>query len=341
MSTENGHSGADPGADDLPLDFDAWVELSARLLRLEQEERLDILEERKIAPEDWARCDEHYCLALTADVAQNRMDRAQRYGRACAAELERRKKAEAERAAEPIPTEEPKPTATPAEEAQAPASTPSAPAPLPPPIQTEAPAFQRAPDPIPAHMPPALAFQYTEAPIIERAPEVPAPVAAPARRDLNTTAQMDMASLLGTPSPLPFGDTPSAEFVAQASAPKQAPQTPDALGTTIALSSDAPQSPHVVPFIKQPGEPAAGGPPAQSVAVPQMQLQTYASLGAELAVYPEKAAEILPKYGVASEPIKAALDREWRARFAADPETLREWHKLFSEFREWLLKQPK
>jgi hypothetical protein len=338
MSTENGDSGTNAGAGELPLDFNGWMDLSARLLRLEQEERLDILEKRNIAPEDWSRCDEHYCLALTADIAENRMDRAERYGRACAAELERRKKGDADRPAEPTATGEPKATAAPVGEAQTPAPTPSAPAPL----QTEAPILQRAPETIPMHMPPAPAFRYTQAPIIERGPEgLAAPVAARPRVDLTTTAPIDMGSLLRAASALPFGDTPSPEFVAQVSAPKEVPQRLDALGATITLSAGVASGSQAVPFVKQPAEPTAGGPPAQSIAVPQMRLQTYASLGAELAVYPEKAAQILPKYGVVSEQVKAALDQEWRARFAASPETLREWHKLFSEFREWLLKQPK
>jgi hypothetical protein len=330
MTTENGDSGTDAG--ELPLDFDAWVELSARLLRLEQEERLDILEKRNIAPEDWSRCDEHYCLALTADIAENRMDRAQRYGQACAAELERRKKGDADRPAEPTVTGELNATAAPVEEAR----TPSAPAPP----QIEAPIFQRASEAIPAHTPPAPAFRYTEAPIIERGPD-PAPVAARPRVDLNTTAPLDMGALLSSAPPLPFVDRPSAEFVAQASAPKQVPQSLDALGTTSPISADVARGSLGVPFVKRPAEPTAGGPPAQSIAVPQMQLETYASLGAELSVYPEKAAQILPRYGVADERVRAALEHEWRARFAAHPETLREWHKLFSEFREWLLKQPK
>ena len=340
MSTENGDSGTNAGACELLLDFDGWMKLSARLLRLEQEERLDILEKRNIAPEDWSRCDEHYCLALTADIAENRMDRAERYGRACAAELERRKKGDADSLAEPTAAEEPKATAVPVEEAQAHAPVPSAPAPL----QTEAPIFQRAPEAILAHTPPAPAFRYTEAPIIEKGPEgLVAPAAARPRVDLATTAPIDVSSLLSAAAPLPFGDTPSAEFVAKvsASAPKEVPQTLHALGTTITVSANPAPAAQAVPFVKQPAEPTPGGPPAQSIAVPQMRLQTYASLGAELSVYPEKAAQILPKYGVASEQVKAALDQEWRARFAANPETLREWHKLFGEFREWLLKQPK
>src|SRR5258706_10860453 len=75
----------------LALAFEGWADLSARLMGLGQEERLDILDAREVDVEDWTRCDEHYCLALAGDVARGVMDRAKIYGLKCATEIERRK----------------------------------------------------------------------------------------------------------------------------------------------------------------------------------------------------------------------------------------------------------
>jgi len=131
----------------LPLDFEAWAELSARLLQLEQAARLDVLDERGIDVADWTRWDEHHCLALASDIAAGRMDRAKNYGQRCAAELERRRR-------EPAPA----PESTDAKGLEPQAEHHAEPTTAAPPL-IEAASFQKAPPvmPTPQKAPPFLA----------------------------------------------------------------------------------------------------------------------------------------------------------------------------------------
>jgi hypothetical protein len=175
----------------------------------------------------------------------------------------------------------------------------------------------------------------------------------------------------GASKPLPFGDTPSAEFVAAATAPKPPPST--AVGGTIGADDDlASQVRAALPFAKHDG----GGPqptaaalgetravdaavvaqaaaalpfPAQAAGVakpstpsfPRLPLQTYASLCVDLALFPGRAADVLKKYGVKDEEARRALDQDWHARFAAHPDTRTEWAQACATYRDWLLRQPR
>ncbi|WP_437931707.1 hypothetical protein WMF37_21430 [Sorangium sp. So ce291] len=89
-----------PDAVHLPLDFEAWSELSARLLGRDVDARLDLLAEAELEPVDWNRCDMHWSLALAQDIAAGRLDRAQRHGGRCATELAQRRRPDA--AAQPV-----------------------------------------------------------------------------------------------------------------------------------------------------------------------------------------------------------------------------------------------
>lgn len=75
---------------EVPLDFDAWADLSAKLLQRDRDSRLDILEEREIGTDTWTACEKHWTLYLAAELSAGRMDQARAYGLKCAAELERR-----------------------------------------------------------------------------------------------------------------------------------------------------------------------------------------------------------------------------------------------------------
>ncbi|WP_437311236.1 hypothetical protein [Sorangium sp. So ce388] len=93
-----------PDAVHIPLDFEAWSELSARLLERDMDARLDLLAEAELEPVDWNRCDMHWSLALAQDIAAGRLDRAQRHGGRCATELaQRRRAATAAQRASPAP----------------------------------------------------------------------------------------------------------------------------------------------------------------------------------------------------------------------------------------------
>src|SRR4051812_50189228 len=96
---------------DLPLDFDAWAALSARLLEQNEEARLDILAAAELHASDFSRCDEHWSMQIVHDLVAGRMERAQRYGAVCAAELKRRKAPPVEAKAPEPPAASPEPAA--------------------------------------------------------------------------------------------------------------------------------------------------------------------------------------------------------------------------------------
>ena len=47
------------------IDFEAWADLSARMLKLDQEARFDLLEEREIDPTDFMRAEQRWVMALS------------------------------------------------------------------------------------------------------------------------------------------------------------------------------------------------------------------------------------------------------------------------------------
>ncbi|MEI5604285.1 hypothetical protein, partial [Streptomyces brasiliscabiei] len=57
------------------------------------------------------------------------------------------------------------------------------------------------------------------------------------------------------------------------------------------------------------------------VSFPQLSLEHYASLQAELSVWPERWAEILPRYHVMNAMVRKALEEHWQTQLAASPET--------------------
>jgi hypothetical protein len=82
--------GATPEAD-LPLRFEAWVELSASFVGAGPEERFEALDARDIGFEDWMRCEEHYFQSLKRDVLAGRTTRTDLYARLCGEAVARRK----------------------------------------------------------------------------------------------------------------------------------------------------------------------------------------------------------------------------------------------------------
>jgi hypothetical protein len=91
----------------------------------------------------------------------------------------------------------------------------------------------------------------------------------------------------------------------------------------------------VLPFEK------SGAAPTKPAVYPRMPLQGYASFCAELAVFPDQTPAVLSKYRVESDAARAALDQEWQARFAANPDTAAEHQALVVEYQEWLRRQPR
>jgi len=104
------------GGAELPLDFDAWAALCARMVRRGEDERRAILAEQGVEPEVWRRCDEHHAATLAHDAAEGEGTLAKRYGALCAAEMQRRRSALSAPAPEPQSAPPPAPVAEPAPE---------------------------------------------------------------------------------------------------------------------------------------------------------------------------------------------------------------------------------
>jgi len=300
-----------------PLDFDAWADLSARLLQRDEEQRLDILADEEVELDAWARCDERWSAELVSDIARGRMDRAHQYGARCADELKRRAAEASAPKAEP-----PREVAV----ASPPASEPR-PAEPPAPISTPR---QGPPPPV---MPSFLAAAPLGAAPLAAAPLAAAQPISPldGLEEEHTISVVLPPPSSRAPVPLPFSSKPSPEFVASFSAPRKAP----AREPSAALDQTAPANamspiPVALPF----GGQAAA--PAPASASPRMTLQSYASLCAELSVTPEKSAEILRRYGIQDEAARRTLDQQWRARLQVHAPSQQEWQKLYTTYRDWL-----
>jgi hypothetical protein len=297
--TENHGAG-----DEIPLDFEAWAELSARMLGRTLDERFDMLEELGVRSADWMRSDEHYTSALAADLVEGRMERAERYAGKCVAEVERRKRAPQQ--AEPEAADRPgEPRALAAADIGA-ASTPpdlatfQVVAQLPGPGARPLPPVVSAPESIKGTaagfvLPAALREAQG------RLPFAPAPNVAPAPQPPSAAGTVQLPSTAGSGT-LPLGADPMAE--ARATLP-----------FTTAASGDA-------------------------VRFPRMPLETYAALCAELAVAPEQAAETLAKFKVESEAVRRALDEDWGQRLARYPDTRVELERLVSVYKASLRRRP-
>jgi hypothetical protein len=73
-----------------------------------------------------------------------------------------------------------------------------------------------------------------------------------------------------------------------------------------------------------------------AVPFPPLRLTQYASLCAELAASPERAADILRRYHVPSEASRRALDEHWQARLLGRWEEQVEFERALREYSAWL-----
>jgi hypothetical protein len=76
-----------------PLGFEAWAELSFRLIGAPAEETLEALAARGVTLEDWTRLDDDYLRLLSADLRAGRTERPALYAIKCNEEMARRTKA--------------------------------------------------------------------------------------------------------------------------------------------------------------------------------------------------------------------------------------------------------
>ena len=68
-------------------------------------------------------------------------------------------------------------------------------------------------------------------------------------------------------------------------------------------------------------------------------LEAYASLRAELLVWPERSDEILPRYHVMNEAARRALEEHWERELAASPEARASFDKALAKYTAWLRSQ--
>lgn len=270
------------------MDFEAWAALSARMLKADAETRFDVLEECGVSPDEWSESDMRYLALLAEDVEAGRLDRAQVYGRLCAAEMERRLQRSQK------------------DESERPRVPPSDAVPM----LADAPAIGVA-EAVPSYL---LSLPAAPAEGAQKSPLA------------GTAMALELPSFVRQAAGrLPFGTTPSPEFLAAASAPK--PTESSSLGATAPLGDDMFAAVRAtLPFV------GASGPARK----PALSLEAYASLCAQLAVSPGSSAEILPRYGVHTDEMKRAVDAEWQARMSSHPATRAEWQRLCAVYESWL-----
>ena len=66
----------------------------------------------------------------------------------------------------------------------------------------------------------------------------------------------------------------------------------------------------------------------------ELSLAQYASLRAELEVFPKQEEAIFAKYGLASLEQRAKVDAEWQERLFNQTDTYAEWRQLYKHFTE-------
>ena len=75
------------------------------------------------------------------------------------------------------------------------------------------------------------------------------------------------------------------------------------------------------------------------VPFPRLSIQQYASLRAELALWPSLSGEILRRYGVMNEAAHRALLEHWEAELAASAEARATFEKDLASYTAWLRAQ--
>lgn len=139
-------------------------------------------------------------------------------------------------------------------------------------------------------------------------PPETAKAGSPRGAGLGSTAQLSVPRVL--PKPLPFKP--------HETAPAAAPAQPNT------ASSSAPAA-----------QAAAPAQPGAAQSAPRLTPEQYASLTAELAERPDRAAEVRARYFVAQEAAWTALQAEWQQRMMADPRLRQRITDLVAHYRAW------
>ena len=205
--------------------------------------------------------------------------------------------------------------------------------------QTSVPIARAEPIPMPRQesIPlPIVSIPIHSSPLAAARPPTPVPPAFWPSSDLAGTISVASLPIPHRPpaDPLPFGITPSSEFVASLAAVR--PATPHSeVGETLPLGANMLSA--MLPAL--PFNHAGTAPPpvaGKFASAPQLTLDAYASLCAELSVFPARTIDILQKYGVVDDSMRRELDQRWRDLFTTAPPLRDEWQRKVTSFSDWL-----
>ena len=74
---------------------------------------------------------------------------------------------------------------------------------------------------------------------------------------------------------------------------------------------------------------------APSDSTPNLTLEQYASLCAELAVFPRHVEAVFQRYGLVSLKKRLTLDLAWRERLRRDATEYQEWQRLYQRYQDY------
>lgn len=325
---------------DPPVAFDSWAPIAAKMLDRSSAERLDILRKHSITPEAWTPSDAHWSLLVADEIAAGEMVHAEVYAAHCAAEYKARRTSDAPSP----PVEAPRPPPEPVKEVAKE------------PVKAKEPVREAAPIAPIAPVVPVL-------PVAPIAPEKKiAPIEAPAAPPPMVQNPHFPDELYGTSMALNIPRGPSLPFAAKSAAESplakpaakadQPPLPPaHSLGQTTDMPDLAQIARSIVPFkTKAPTDAQPKPAPVASPAavppamvsqpelprdVPELTLEQYASLCAELELAPNREQETMRRYHLRSDQ-KGRLDSYWTARFLADSSVHAAYRHAKSTYMNWL-----
>lgn len=105
---------------------------------------------------------------------------------------------------------------------------------------------------------------------------------------------------------------------------------PDATETITAPLQAARAAEEAIPFRPAAAAAASADPPAP----PTLTLQQYASLCAELAMFPDRTEDTFHRYGLGNQRDRLTADLGWQERLRRNPEEYQAWQRLFQRWRE-------
>jgi hypothetical protein len=221
----------------------------------------------------------------------------------------------------------------------APAAAPSAPAlvqpaPVPPPVVASAPVVPAPPPSRPAQDPLAATVMGVDISAVRAA--LPFLEKERAARQAALAAAKASPAAAAAPPPAAAASAAPLPVAAPSDEPATLPAQPSFLPTTGELPAE------LVKRLAQaalPFRPASPAPAAERDLV--LTVAQYASLCAELAVFPQQSEAIFARYGLASVKQRVAVDLAWQARLRRDPAEQAAWQAAYQRWQAHLLARPR